>query len=333
VLNRILSAVGRVLIFCGIVLLLWVAFTLWGTSLYESNEQSNLTSSFSGELAAAADAGPGKPEATSDDPSVVAAQLADLDPETVGPMAPPPEGEPLGFIQIPKIGLTTRVVVSGVAKADLRKGPGHYPGTPMPGQAGNASIAGHRTTYGAPFNRIDELVPGDRIETFTRQGKFVYEVIAPPDGIGIERGAGWYSVRPSQGSVIGPTDDNRLTLTACHPKYSAAQRIVVHAKLISDVAPASPTATTPSATGASDREPASTVTDEDALIAGDPAEKTPTLLWGGAFLALWAGLWFAAAQLIKRNKTWWPVMLAGTPVSLLLLWTCFAHLDRFLPSF
>lgn len=331
-LNRVLSAVGRVLIFSGIVLLLWVSFTLWGTSLYESNEQSNLTSALSGELAAAAD-GPGTKTTASDDPSVVAEQLADLDPQTVGPLAPPPDGEPLGFIQIPKIDLTTRVVVAGVTKSDLRKGPGHYPGTPMPGQAGNAAIAGHRTTYGAPFNRIDELIPGDRIETFTRQGKFVYEVIAPPDGIGIERGAGWYTVRPSEGSVIGPTDDNRLTLTACHPKYSAAQRIVVHAKLVSDVAPTAPTTTTPSSGADADREPASTVTDEDDLIAGDPDEKGPTLLWGGAFLALWALLWFVTARLAKRQQRWWPVMALGAPASLFLLWTCFTHLDRFLPSF
>lgn len=320
---------GRVLIFAGVVLLLWVAFTLWGTSLYESNEQSNLTSALSGELASAA--GPGDKTTESDDPTVVAKQLAEIDSDAVEAIAPPPEGEPLGFIAIPKIGLATRVVVSGVSKADLRKGPGYYPGTPMPGQPGNASIAGHRTTYGAPFNRIDELVPGDRIETFTRQGKFVYEVLAAPEGVGIERGAGWYSVRPTDGSVIGPTDDDRLTLTACHPKYSAAQRIVVHAKLISDSVPAAPTTTPPS--GRTDRESASTVTDEDALIAGDPNEKTPTMLWGGAFLAMWAALWFGAARLSARQTRWWPLMVVGSPVSLLLLWICFTHLDRFLPSF
>src|SRR6201999_1449639 len=111
-------------------------------------------------------------------------------------ISPPPEGDGEGLIVIPKIGLNM-FIVEGVSKDDLKKGVGHYPGTPMPGQAGNASVAGHRTTYLAPFNRIDELSPGDDIYVYTKQGKFHYQVMAPKAGVGIEHGPGWFSVLPS----------------------------------------------------------------------------------------------------------------------------------------
>ena len=90
-------------------------------------------------------------------------------------MPPPPEGDAIGLIRIPKIGLD-RAIVQGVTVPDLRKGPGHYPDSPMPGQLGNAAIAGHRTTYGAPFNRLDELVAGDEITIVTLAGTFHYPV-------------------------------------------------------------------------------------------------------------------------------------------------------------
>mgnify|MGYP000051713666 CR=1 FL=1 len=187
----------------------------------------------------------------------ITAKLAAIDPVQAPPAEVPKEGDPEGKIEIPAIGLRSKTFVEGVAKADLRKGPGHYPSTPLPGNPGNAAIAGHRTTYGAPFNRIDELKPGDQIITYTLQGKFVYEVLESP----VERragdeggtwGPGWFAVKPNDVSVLAPTDDNRLTLTACHPKYSAKLRIIVQAKLVAEPAEA-PTTTVPTtdpATGA-----------------------------------------------------------------------------------
>ena len=79
------------------------------------------------------------------------------------------------MLRIAKIGLN-KVIVQGTSTADLRQGPGHYPGTPLPGEQGNAAIAGHRTTYGAPFYNLDELAPGDLIEITTVQGTFTYRV-------------------------------------------------------------------------------------------------------------------------------------------------------------
>src|SRR3546814_8717472 len=79
-------------------------------------------------------------------------------------MEPVPEGTAIAHIRIPKIGVD-ETIIEGVSLADLKHGPGHFPETPLPGQEGNAAIAGHRTTYGAPFNRINELVPGDEIRS------------------------------------------------------------------------------------------------------------------------------------------------------------------------
>ena len=151
----------------------------------------------------------------------------------------PEDGDALAQIQIPSIEVD-KVVVDGVAVADLRKGPGHYSQTALPGNAGNASIAGHRTTYGAPFNRIDELQPGDEITVTSIQGEFTYRVLDPNlayvDNLDkVEAvGAGHIIVRPSATWVLGDFGDDRLTLTACHPKLSSRQRIIVAAELVDD---------------------------------------------------------------------------------------------------
>jgi sortase A len=129
------------------------------------------------------------------------------------------EGDPVGKLLIDRIGLSS-VVVEGTDAGDLRKGPGHYPGTPLPGQRGTVGIAGHRTTYGAPFRKLDKVRPGDEIVIVMPYGRFTYKVertrIVPPTAI-------WVTQRVSY---------DRLILSACHPLYSAAQRIVVFAKLV-----------------------------------------------------------------------------------------------------
>jgi sortase A len=127
-------------------------------------------------------------------------------------------GDPMGRIVMPSIGVS-EVFVEGTESGDLRAGPGHYPQTPLPGERGTVAIAGHRTTYGAPFRRIDQLDRGDQIELRMPYGRFTYEV---------ERTR---IVEPTEISVIDRVDHNRLVLSACHPLYSAAQRIVVFARL------------------------------------------------------------------------------------------------------
>ena len=127
-------------------------------------------------------------------------------------------GDPMGRIVMPSIGVS-EVFVEGTDAGDLRKGPGHYPDTPLPGVRGTVAIAGHRTTYGAPFRRLDALERDDRIELRMPYGRFVYRV---------ERTR---IVPPTEVSVTDRVAYDRLVLTACHPLYSAAQRIVVFARL------------------------------------------------------------------------------------------------------
>ena len=142
-------------------------------------------------------------------------------------------------MEIPAIDVN-KIVVAGVQVEDLRKGPGHYSDTPQLGNAGNSSVAGHRTTYGAPFNRIDELVPGDEIRVTSLLGEFTYRVMAPAEAFPEQlhsvdgQGDGHIIVRPGDTWVLGDFRDNRITLTACHPKLSSRQRIVVAAQLVEE---------------------------------------------------------------------------------------------------
>jgi sortase A len=132
-----------------------------------------------------------------------------------------PDGSALGSVDIPRIGLKTVFVESTVHNA-LKKGPGHYRGTVLPGLYGTVGLAGHRTTYGAPFRRVDELSPGSRIILQMPYGRFTYKV------------TGTRITTPSDASaLVSHAGTSRLVLTACHPLYSAAKRIVVSARLAS----------------------------------------------------------------------------------------------------
>ncbi|HEX2119706.1 MAG TPA: class E sortase [Acidimicrobiales bacterium] len=132
-------------------------------------------------------------------------------------------GDSLTRIKIPALGVDT-VVVEGITPSALRAGAGHYPQTPLPCEAGNVSIAGHRTTYGRPFGNVDQLKPGDTIELTTPIGGCVYQVSKAP-----------WIVAPTEMSVIEPTAERSLTLTTCHPKGSAAQRLIIRATWVKDL--------------------------------------------------------------------------------------------------
>ena len=129
------------------------------------------------------------------------------------------EGHAAGKIRIPKIGVS-QVVVKGTDAGDLRKGPGLYPQTPFPGAPGTVAIAGHRTTYGAPFRKVNKLRKGDPITVTMPYGRFHYVV------------EGQRIVGPNEISVIRRVGYDRLVLTACHPLYSAAKRIVIYGRLV-----------------------------------------------------------------------------------------------------
>jgi sortase A len=138
------------------------------------------------------------------------------------------EGDPLTRLEIPKLGVDV-IVVQGTSLSALRAGAGHYPSTPLPGARGNVAIAGHRTTYGRPFLRVDELRRGDTIILTTPVGRYVYKLSRDP----------WVT-DPFDWKVAGPSNDFLLTLTTCHPKGSARERLIVRAALASSGAPAKP---------------------------------------------------------------------------------------------
>jgi len=128
-------------------------------------------------------------------------------------------GGALGYIRIPRIHLDV-VFVQGVASQALQMGPGHYPGTPLPGQSGNVAIAGHRTTYLHPFWALDQLRPGDLILIQTREGSYTYAVQ-------------WQkAVLPTAMWVVAPTQHPSLTLTTCTPWFSASERLVIRAVIV-----------------------------------------------------------------------------------------------------
>ncbi|MBJ7282834.1 MAG: class E sortase, partial [Acidimicrobiia bacterium] len=147
---RVIGGIGRVLVTIGLLTLSFAAYQLWGTGLYEAKAQDSLKQDFAKGLKTTSPTSPNPAK-----------------PETK-PL-PIPSGDAIAIISIPSIGVE-HAVVQGVRRSDLRKAPGHYPNTPLPGELGNSAIAGHRTTYGAPFGRLDELRPGNLIQIRTATG-------------------------------------------------------------------------------------------------------------------------------------------------------------------
>ena len=291
--RRVIRGVGKTLIAVGVLLFLFVGYQLWGTNLAEGREQRQLEKQFSRAQAPAAPASPGAPA-------------------TPPTTAPPVLGDATAFMEIPKIGVE-KYVVEGVSTEDLKKGPGHYPDTPMPGRPGNSAIAGHRTTYGAPFGEVDKLSPGDPIFVTTSEGKFRYDV------------ENSVVVDPSESSVLDDTPDNRLTLTTCHPRFSAAQRLIVVAKLASPVVEPAPP---PPAT---DEQPPPAPPPKRAVLeaglSGAEAAKAPAVAWGIFAATVWALAWWAS----HWWRRWLSYLLAA-PLFLIALYVFFENVSRLLPA-
>lgn len=129
------------------------------------------------------------------------------------------KGDAVGRLRMPTLD-RSYVVVEGTDLGTLRKGPGHYPKTPLPGEGGTVGVAGHRTTYGAPFRTVDKLDPGDQLQMEMPYGRFSYRV----DKVQI--------VKPDATWITDKRERETLVLSACHPLYSAAKRIVVFATLV-----------------------------------------------------------------------------------------------------
>lgn len=329
------------MISAGVLILLFVAFQLWGTGLRTGASQSQALDDFKikqAETARNASRATTKTVPTTVGTSAApvastAAPTTGVAQPATGEFPPPKPGDPIGVITIPKIGAEF-ATFEGVDLNYLTKGPGHFPGTPFPGQAGNAAIAGHRTTWAAPFNRIDELEPGDPIEIQTLQGTFHYEVMPAP-GPAPGTTIGYKIVTPAQTEILAQTvGQNTLTLMACHPKYSAAQRIVVVARLVEAPAPTTEKSVeSQAATQTPDQEALIGAVDAGELLANNPEDRRPALLWSGLAAAIWFGAWLVA----RRWPTWrnwrrWTVYAAALPLFIVPLFFAFEHINHMLPA-
>jgi sortase A len=290
--HAVIGAVGRVLITAGLLILLFVAYQLWGTGIYEARAQSDLESRFDRELARQRSQ---STTTTSGTPSTTAPLSL---PST------PDDGDPVGVIKIDKIGVD-KVIVEGTTVPDLRTAPGHYTGSPLPGQLGNAAIAGHRTTYGAPFGDLDQLARGDTISIQTLTGTWKYELTRDP-----------FVVSPTQTEVLDPVPGQAtLTLTTCNPKYSASERLIAQARLDQDGPPA---------LQAPDTQPKLVL---DTGLSGGSESRAPVFLWG-LIAAVVGGLWWLLFHRYPRWTTW----LAGAIPFLVALFVFYSYLERVLPN-
>jgi sortase A len=325
---RALAAIGRSMITIGVLLLLFVAYQLWGTGIRTAQAQNDLEDRFAERLESynSAVVTTSSTTSTTLDPAVTTTSRL---PATTAPPLPPEllpaQGEVAGRIVMPTIGVDWWFV-EGVSVADLKKGPGHYPESPFPGQAGNAAIAGHRTTYGAPFGDVDQLQPGDEIQIATLQGEFTYlvreTIIVNPSDVHVLNEDFWDFDRD------GSPEPNVLTLTACHPKYSARQRIIIGAELVGDPAPATPrVAHGPDGPA---ELPAETPTSfEESNLSGDRASARPAVLWGLLCASLWLFAWALGKQW-RRVK--WPAYFVLVGPFLAALYFFFEDVSRLLPA-
>lgn len=193
--GRVLRIAGLLLILAALVVGGYVWWLLWGTGLTTRAAQNDLRPRFEERIATT--------------------PAAEAPPRTVNV-----PGEAVAILRIPKIEVNY-VVVEGTDTESLKRGPGHYSWTSYPWEdTGRVAIAGHRTTYGAPFWSLDELKSGDRIVLATEYGIFNYRV------------TGSRIILPSQEAVLHETEKPTLVLTTCNPRFSAAERLVVFAQRV-----------------------------------------------------------------------------------------------------
>ena len=253
VVVRVVGIAGRIFVGGGVVLLLFTAYLLWGTGVYTKQEQRRAA------------------EAVARNPIVTEERLAGGKIPPARPTAPPSLGDALFTLKVPKIGLDT-VAVFGVGREELKKGPGLFPdcrgaagsrecveAAKYPGEPGNVPISGHRTTYGAPLFRLNELQKGDVIDFVSGRVRYRYKVREQK------------IVDPVAGfAVVEQHGRAEVTLTTCHPRFSASQRLIVHG----DYVGASLVSAAPRTRSAPQREPASSprsVVTPDVLILGSIA--------------------------------------------------------------
>ncbi len=324
-LARWLGRLGRTLIATGVLVFLFLGYLLWGTNLQTAASQDKLEKQYEQQVTQAKQK---LAKATPVTESPTTAAPAPTDPPSDNPvaipLAVPAEGDIVGRIAIAKIGLKPKVIVEGVTEDQLKRGPGHYPGTALPGQKGNAAIAGHRTTYGSPFHDVNQLTNGDEITVTTTYGNFVYVVSDKK------------IVDPSDTSVLENHGEALLTLTACHPIWSAEQRLIIIAKLKGapvgkltgqDEANKKLAGGLAGEKGLNNRALSS-------LDSPHPA-KGAVVMWGLLAAAIWLVAWIIARFVLGRRVRWyisWIPYAVALPLFGVALYVFFENFVRQLPS-
>ena len=223
----VLRGAGQTLITAGVIVLLFVVYELWVTNIFAHQKQVRVHRVLEEQWA------------QGDDPLVGRLNLPGSTQSTIA------AGQGIANLYVPRLGSDYRfTIVQGVDSASLEEGPGHYPTTQLPGQVGNFAVAGHRVGKGEPFLNLDQLRAGDAVVVETKSTWFVYRVsgnaaIGDPTVAGADGIPGREIVAPSDVAVIDPVPgrpgarptESLMTMTTCHPKFSANQRLVVHAGL------------------------------------------------------------------------------------------------------
>ncbi|WP_432498437.1 class E sortase [Kineococcus auxinigenes] len=216
-IRRAVGVLGELLVTAGVLTLLFVVWQLHWTDLTSERAQAAAVDALQQQW----DAAP----ATTPAPTASAAPAAPAVPDVD---QSPPTGDAFAIVYVPRFGSDYAVpVVEGIGAEELEDGIGHYPGTAVPGGVGNFAIAGHRVTYGKPFHRVAELQEGDAVVVATAERWYTYRVRRHR------------IVTPQQVEIIAPVPDRPgeqpteawLTMTACHPMYSARERYIVYAQL------------------------------------------------------------------------------------------------------
>lgn len=321
-LRRVTREIGLALITLGVIVLLFVVYQLFGTNLTEARNQTSLAHQFNAAIRSSPATTSTTTAATT--PTSVAPTRPVAAPVDALPSVPP--GGAIEHLVIKAIGVD-KYVVEGTDEADLRRGPGHYTGTAYPGQVGNTAIAGHRTTYGAPFFELNELKVGDPIElTDLNDRTWVYVVSHAP-----------IVVSPDDVSVLDPTSFPQLTLTTCNPRFSATSRLVVFARLKGQAGQVeSPRAVSTQKPTELPGDGPSTSPTTAAAIAGDNLGQgrsgawLPSVLYGLAVVVLW----IATRLAINRTRRWYRLgaYVVGIGVCLVPLWFCFENVILLLPQ-
>jgi sortase A len=361
-----LGGAGRTLIAVGLLLFAFVAYQLWGTGIEQARSQSELADRFGAlQQQALAATGPTTTAATPATSAATATATAAA-PPTAPPTGLPPvattvappvveiaPGDPVARLRIPTLGVD-QTIVSGVGRTDLEAGPGHFRTTPLPGQNGNAAVAGHRTTYGEPFRRLDELDTGDRIEVTDVFGRTYVYLVAEA-----------FVVDPTDVKVLEDRGRPELTLVTCDPPFTADRRLIVRAVLdpagsavVAPVTlPAAPATTAVPVTLPGGSDVATTTaggTDDDAPVEPVPTgQSTPrpedqaesadafgqtwfadTGAWPGVIgWGLGLGVIGLAAWRIscRGGRNWVGALVAVAPFAA-TLYFFFQHVNRLLPA-